>query len=570
MYLTGVLQAFGIVVITTLFNVYIRVNSLLFDIEPIVFACTYLIATALTLSIFAGPGRFVSDTLKTPATWFYGFILVGTFTVDIYLVKYISGTELSVLSRIAVPVSIILAFLLLSRKPVKTDLFNVAALCVGLTGVLFLQPIETLKPVLILGVLSAILQAVVFMLSETHKQSVNAQQTGNLRDRARVVGFVTFITSMIFFILALGLSFIKMNMLTPELKQQLSFIPEISKFTHAPTIWAGFIFGLCLSPFTRYFQWSSTYKIKTENVLTVLAIIPLTTLACEWLLSFHPLFKSNQMTFDGSRGIYLFALTFIMAAGAWYSAYLRLTKNVKITNFKSFKKTIKKSLTVKRGESNIQQVSNAMDDYEIIQTTLEYTEDDKEKASELLGISKNAITVLYEAKGSLALTADASQEMARSFRRNISSCDALTGLNNRPSLMAEIKSLSKQATKFTTFLLDLDKFKPVNDTYGHEAGDEILKEVANRLTATLPNTATIARIGGDEFVVLIKCDEEKANLYIDKINTAIDKPFKISAVDTDISIGVSIGTATYPTDATTAKNLLKIADGNMYEDKDSS
>tara|TARA_R110000868_G_scaffold138329_1_gene352321 strand:- start:41268 stop:42977 length:1710 start_codon:yes stop_codon:yes gene_type:complete len=567
MYLTGVLQAFGIVVITTLFNVYIRVNSLLFDIEPIVFACTYLIATALTLSIFAGPGRFVSDTLKTPATWFYGFILVGTFTVDIYLVKYISGTELSVLSRIAVPVSIILAFLLLNRRPVKTDLFNILALCTGLIGILLLQPIESLKPVLILGVLSAILQAVVFMLSETHKQSVNAQQSGNLRDRARVVGFVTFITSMLFLVLALGLSFIKMNMFTPELKQQFSFIPEVSKFTHAPTIWAGFIFGLCLSPFTRYFQWSSTYKIKTENVLTVLAIIPLTTLACEWFLSFHPLFESNKTAFNGDRGVYLFALTFIMAAGAWYSAYLRLTKNIKITNFKSFKKAIKKSLSVKRGESNIQHVSNAMDDYEIIQAALEHTEDDKEKASDLLGISKDAITVLYDAKGSLALTGEASQKMARSFRRNISSCDALTGLSNRASLMSEMKELVEHKVMFTVFFLDLDKFKPVNDTYGHEAGDEILKEVAKRLTDTVPKTATIARIGGDEFVILIKCDKEKANFYIDIINTTINKPFKTSTVDTDIAIGVSIGTATYPTDGTTAKDLLKIADGGMYEDK---
>jgi diguanylate cyclase (GGDEF)-like protein len=116
---------------------------------------------------------------------------------------------------------------------------------------------------------------------------------------------------------------------------------------------------------------------------------------------------------------------------------------------------------------------------------------------------------------------------------------------------------------------DLDNFKPINDTYGHSTGDEILKNVANAMKDLLRKEDTICRFGGDEFVILV--EELESFTYLEKILEKIryisTKPFNIEGVDH--SVGMSIGTAIYPNDANSAEDLLKCADEAMYRAKKS-
>jgi len=151
--------------------------------------------------------------------------------------------------------------------------------------------------------------------------------------------------------------------------------------------------------------------------------------------------------------------------------------------------------------------------------------------------------------------------------------DPLTGLSNRLLLNDRLEHAINHADRFNkcvaAVFCDLDNFKPINDTYGHSTGDEILKNVANAMKDILRKEDTICRFGGDEFVILVEELESFSYLekVLEKIHRISAKPFNIEGVDH--SVGMSIGTAIYPNDANSAENLLKCADEAMYRAKNS-
>ncbi len=115
-------------------------------------------------------------------------------------------------------------------------------------------------------------------------------------------------------------------------------------------------------------------------------------------------------------------------------------------------------------------------------------------------------------------------------------------------------------------LIDLDHFKPVNDELGHAAGDELLRQLANRLMRSLRASDTVARLGGDEFAVLLTQDgEEGARATARKVRETVQEPFDIGGVQR--KIGTSVGIAVYPRDAHDAAALLRHADAAMYRAK---
>ena len=148
--------------------------------------------------------------------------------------------------------------------------------------------------------------------------------------------------------------------------------------------------------------------------------------------------------------------------------------------------------------------------------------------------------------------------------------DTLTGLPNRQlftdrlnmSLALAYRQLSKVALVF----IDLDGFKKVNDTLGHEYGDMLLKQVAQRLKAVMRDTDTVARLGGDEFTAILSVREKvDAELVAQKIIQTLGAPFDLAGKEANI--GGSLGVALYPTDAATAADLIRKADACMYEAK---
>ena len=150
--------------------------------------------------------------------------------------------------------------------------------------------------------------------------------------------------------------------------------------------------------------------------------------------------------------------------------------------------------------------------------------------------------------------------------------DALTGLANRAALTQKIEEAAarqrRRGEPFSVLLLDLDRFKQVNDTLGHPAGDTLLTEVAARLNEIVRETDVLARLGGDEFAIVQAGEtnpREAASGLANRIIEALSKPFDIEGGA--INIGASIGIALAPEHDTSSDNLLKMADLALYRAK---
>ena len=151
--------------------------------------------------------------------------------------------------------------------------------------------------------------------------------------------------------------------------------------------------------------------------------------------------------------------------------------------------------------------------------------------------------------------------------------DALTGLPNRNLLVDRFSQACSRAQRrdvpFSTLFIDLNKFKQVNDTYGHAVGDHLLKEMGDLLKECIRDEDTLCRISGDEFVILLEATPyENAEIVAQKIQDRMALPLLIQGIE--LSMGFSIGIAVYPDDGTTMSELLKKADERMYEAKEQS
>ncbi len=151
--------------------------------------------------------------------------------------------------------------------------------------------------------------------------------------------------------------------------------------------------------------------------------------------------------------------------------------------------------------------------------------------------------------------------------------DSLTGLGNRnlfnEQLNQAIARAKRDDEKVGVLMIDLDRFKPVNDKHGHLVGDELLKQVAERIVTETRGSDVVARLGGDEFAaVLIRVASRE---YLDRIRKKLaaaisDQPYKI---DTHwLKIGASVGASLFPDDTENVHDLVHMADVHMYKEKE--
>jgi diguanylate cyclase (GGDEF)-like protein len=153
--------------------------------------------------------------------------------------------------------------------------------------------------------------------------------------------------------------------------------------------------------------------------------------------------------------------------------------------------------------------------------------------------------------------------------------DVLTGLPNRALFDDRLEHGVAQAQRYgwtlAVMFVDLDDFKIINDTHGHDAGDRVLQAIARRLTDNTRGEDTVSRQGGDEFLYLLTKigDNRNVAMITNKILQAIQAPCNISVGDVGISVSVraSIGISIYPKDGTTVQALMKGADEAMYRAK---
>jgi diguanylate cyclase (GGDEF)-like protein/PAS domain S-box-containing protein len=149
--------------------------------------------------------------------------------------------------------------------------------------------------------------------------------------------------------------------------------------------------------------------------------------------------------------------------------------------------------------------------------------------------------------------------------------DALTGLPNRNALASRLEHallrVNRAGDRLALLFIDLDRFKKVNDTLGHAAGDEVLRQAAARIRACVREVDTVARLGGDEFVVLLETDvrPDTPGIIGERIRAAFGSPFDYRGAE--IRCGASVGISMYPDHARDPASLLASADEAMYREK---
>jgi diguanylate cyclase len=165
-------------------------------------------------------------------------------------------------------------------------------------------------------------------------------------------------------------------------------------------------------------------------------------------------------------------------------------------------------------------------------------------------------------------------EAANHQLQQLATHDVLTGLPNRVILYDRLEQAIAHATReqheFAVLLLDLDRFKVINDSLGHRAGDELLKEVAQRLKGVTRSMDTLVRLGGDEFVIVVASIQtrDQVSAIATRAIEVLKPPIRLEGVD--VRTSASIGIAYYPSDGVTVEMLLAHADAAMYSAKESA
>ena len=143
--------------------------------------------------------------------------------------------------------------------------------------------------------------------------------------------------------------------------------------------------------------------------------------------------------------------------------------------------------------------------------------------------------------------------------------DTLTGIANRKMYKDYIKKIMKEREPFALFFIDLNKFKVINDTYGHDVGDKVLQEAASRLSHVIDDDDFIARLGGDEFVIITRRKKAFLKKFVEKIEQNVIGKHMINGIA--IPISLSMGISIYPEDSVDEMMLSKHADEAMYHAK---
>ena len=159
------------------------------------------------------------------------------------------------------------------------------------------------------------------------------------------------------------------------------------------------------------------------------------------------------------------------------------------------------------------------------------------------------------------------EALERRKLEGLANTDGLTGLFNERCFNSTLKQKEKARQPFALFYLDLDRFKPVNDTYGHDVGDQLLRAVADRLRSCVRSSDFAFRIGGDEFALIVngEVDADWCAQRIETIKSVIRQPYVLDG--RTIGIGTSCGSACYPADRADVRDIRILADHRMYEDK---
>ena len=546
----GLLFAFLAMLTTSIEVVSTRYAMLEWGVKPTIFILIALFISAFVQINLAGyaPGAWFVRSLRQTHTWVYTLCQVVMNICGLFVLYYITTTEAFFLQRFSIIAAVAMAWIFLNRHPRRRDWPAIALIMAALGYILGNLDPDSIPIVSVLLLVAGFCNAGRTIVSETHPTYL---QAGNILNRLRVTGIILLLTS---------LSMIGIMLLAALAKPHLAswplahLLPDLANFRHGPTFVFALFIGIVFLPLDIYANFRAAALLNTERLLMTKAALPFTVLALEVpvsMFSENMALTSLTLTDCLAGGLIVAASTYMMLGRRHKTSLL-----VEPIDFAS-----------DHTEFNTQQAET---DLNLVRQTLSFTGNNSAKAAKLLGLPEDVLNQLL-ADPRLRLTDKISAQMQHNFSRYVAGMDPLTGLMARGRFVATLTQMlgSKTFKPFVLFYLDLNNFKPVNDTHGHAAGDEVLKHVGARLTTHFPKALGIARLGGDEFALALpQSTRPSLEDLAQKLATELGKPITLNKGVT-VQIGASIGHVVAHKNQT-AEDVLKAADSTMYQQKRTS
>ena len=508
------------------------------SLHVVVYVSQGMLAGAFVLLFFSKPGRLAIETVRNPNTWIYGWFFLIFNSLAIYTLRFVDVAVLMQLQRFATVLTFFLVWAFLGRvSRVRLSLFFQTLILIGVVVMAFGLPSEALGLVLATTFLMCILQSVKTIAVEMHEPN-NAAQT--LEQEVRVTAYMMAITGGISYTIIFVMSFLNDKF---SAGIATGVIPSLDEFFNPYSLIFASIYGFFAFSAMRFLEFYTIKRIKSEGFMTLLAFLPLFGFAAEFLADTFGVVQMHTRGFSLLQGI---SLTLIVLGSLGIILFCRSKKS---------------------GRTNVNhRIVQMSRDHQLAAHTLQYCDGNKERAAQLLGLTTGMLeTALYEKDVEKALPLEVSQRLHNQYTQNISFLDNLTGLINKTYFMSIFNDVLRRGDHGAVLLLDLNQFKQVNDTYGHQAGDETLKEVAKRLQVATGRNAVHTRLGGDEFAILLtNATLEKIKNIEESLKVKLLEPITIPGVEEAVSVGASIGVANFPDDGADASVLLHKADQKMY------
>lgn len=517
------------------------------ECNMLVYTVVFYLSSSLALLVYSGAGPLGISTLKVPETWIYALGQILVLIFGILIMKYVSATEGAGLYRLTGLVVLMFSYVFLSQKLNKYELFASVLIFLGFYYIILNTniPIEAKVLLTLFVVGRAVSQGSQKIITETHKTNRKAKSS---KDESRVAAFVMAVAGFAVLIMLLVIANFKQKFNIPLFEP----FPEYKDFAHWNAYLIAMFMGLFIVSISKYCEFYAGKTIGSKYLATLLTLQIVFVYIIEKVLSKLGYMEEMLLTAENAKALGLILLGNLIIALSGF-----------IKDF-SFIKRGEKQDTLANLDDNF---IDDEEDFKLVKLNianlLALYGDDIIALSKKLDISPVVLDNIAKYNfEDFKLQTNNANKINKFASKNVSTVDKLTKAFNRYYLEHKASELLKSNSEFTLYYLDLNKFKPVNDKHGHEAGDYILTQTVARLAELKYFKDNVFRVGGDEFV-LLQTKTSNKNLS-DIIIKTIEQP--ISFKDLTLEISTSIGIANSE-NFDTLEEILNQADKSMFKDK---
>lgn len=520
------------------------------DSNILVYTFLLVLSSSIALLFMAGPGELASKTIRRPETWVYAFLQIVTIFLGILVMKYISATEGVALGLMTGVFTLLLSAMFLHQGLNKFEIIGSLIILFGFSIVINNTglPTELNLIVVFLIALRGFSQGCQKIIAEVHKTNRKAV---SFKAQIRVTGFIMAVASFVFLLFLLGMALIKhYNDVTI-----LESFPSFNEFLDFKLFVLAGVSGLLLMSVSKYCEFYASKAIGAKYLTSISSIHIIIVCLIETLVEKFDLLEASSLS--GS--------TFV-AVGVILFGNLVITLSGFIKDL-DFIKRGEKQNTLANLDGNFIEDER---DFNLLKLNLDnlLTLYDKDSKKLALDLEVNRVTldnILNYDYTEVKVENKVAKQINDFASQQVGNKDRLTKAYNRYYLEHYVGNLFKDNTLFKMYYLDLNKFKPINDTHGHDVGDYVLSKTVTKLNSLNLFKDLVFRVGGDE-IVLIQIDNLEEDLS-KLITSTIEKPVKYKKLSLKISTSIGcVSSAKY----SNLEKMLKDADSLMFKNKNSS